>query len=161
MYRHVQEFTRATYDKPIPRKLTVDELKLVSKLVVEELFELCEATCADSSEILMDSINSLKNVTPLLDSSDDNVVIAAQGDAMVDLVYVTMNAAAKTGIDLDEIFTIVHEANMKKVDPETGKVKRRPDGKILKPEGWEAPEQKVKRQRSTTKLEEKECQTVE
>jgi hypothetical protein len=28
---------------------------------------------------------------------------------------------------------------MEKIDPETGMVRRRSDGKILKPEGWQPP----------------------
>ena len=34
----------------------------------------------------------------------------------------------------------VVKTNMAKVDPETGKVRRRTDGKILKPEGWKPPD---------------------
>jgi predicted HAD superfamily Cof-like phosphohydrolase len=34
----------------------------------------------------------------------------------------------------------VVRTNMAKVDPVTGKVRRREDGKILKPEGWHPPD---------------------
>jgi predicted HAD superfamily Cof-like phosphohydrolase len=30
--------------------------------------------------------------------------------------------------------------NFAKIDPTTGKVRKREDGKVLKPEGWTAPE---------------------
>jgi predicted HAD superfamily Cof-like phosphohydrolase len=33
----------------------------------------------------------------------------------------------------------VIRSNMDKVDPETGMVRKRSDGKILKPEGWKPP----------------------
>jgi predicted HAD superfamily Cof-like phosphohydrolase len=30
--------------------------------------------------------------------------------------------------------------NFAKIDPSTGKVRKREDGKVLKPEGWKAPQ---------------------
>ena len=43
---------------------------------------------------------------------------------------------------LDAIgFLLVH-TNFAKIDPETGKVNKRKDGKVLKPEGWEPPKLK-------------------
>jgi predicted HAD superfamily Cof-like phosphohydrolase len=30
-------------------------------------------------------------------------------------------------------------SNLRKIDPATGKIERREDGKILKPEGWRPP----------------------
>ena len=155
MFQKVLEFTKATFDEPIPkvpRRLNKGEIELVVKLVLEELFELCEASMnstSDSVYLLYGTIETLKDVAPLKDHEDEVEVVAAQQDAIVDLIYVAMNAAAKTGIDLDKVFNLVHEANMKKVDPETGKVQRRGDGKILKPEGWTPPdiEREVKKQR--------------
>ena len=32
------------------------------------------------------------------------------------------------------------DTNFAKIDSETGKVRKREDGKVLKPEGWKAPE---------------------
>ena len=34
----------------------------------------------------------------------------------------------------------VMDTNFAKIDSETGKVRKREDGKVLKPEGWKAPE---------------------
>jgi hypothetical protein len=34
----------------------------------------------------------------------------------------------------------VMDTNFAKINPETGKVIKREDGKVLKPEGWKAPE---------------------
>ena len=70
------------------------------------------------------------------DNSDEIHVVANQGDAMVDSWYYMLNAAAKKGIDLSRIFNAVHQANMDKKDPETGKFILREDGKVLKPKGW-------------------------
>ena len=42
------------------------------------------------------------------------------------------------GIPLGAVFDEVHAANMRKVGPD-GTVTRRPDGKVIKPEGWKGP----------------------
>lgn len=55
---------------------------------------------------------------------------------LVDLIYVVCFAAAAFGIPLGRVWGEVQAANMRKVDPETGKVRRAPNGKVLKPEGW-------------------------
>ena len=47
---------------------------------------------------------------------------------------------ANNRLSVDEVFKEVHKANMAKRDPKTGVFKRREsDGKIIKPEGWVAP----------------------
>lgn len=44
-----------------------------------------------------------------------------------------------------DVWNLVQKANMAKVDPVTGKIKRREDGKILKPDGWVAPDAEIKK----------------
>lgn len=61
-------------------------------------------------------------------------------DALADMVYVIAGASLEYGIDLDAVMLEVHRSNMAKVDEETGKVIRREDGKILKPDGWKPPD---------------------
>jgi predicted HAD superfamily Cof-like phosphohydrolase len=68
----------------------------------------------------------------------DNLLEIA--DAMADSIYVIVGAALEYGIPLDKVWEAVQRANMNKVDPVTGKVRRREDGKILKPDGWQAPD---------------------
>lgn len=55
---------------------------------------------------------------------------------LADLLYVVYGTADVFEIDLPAVFAAVHANNMTKVDPETGKVERREDGKILKPKGY-------------------------
>jgi len=69
--------------------------------------------------------------------ANDLVEIA---DAMADSIYVIVGAALEYGIPLDRVWTAVQRANMAKVDPVSGKVRRRKDGKILKPDGWTPPD---------------------
>lgn len=59
---------------------------------------------------------------------------------LVDLIYVTIGTALELGIPLQKVWDEVQKANMAKVDPVTGKVRKREDGKVLKPEGWQKPD---------------------
>ena len=67
----------------------------------------------------------------------DNLVALADG--LADLIYVCVGTALEYGIPLDKVWDEVQRSNMAKVDPRTGLVRRREDGKILKPDGWQPP----------------------
>lgn len=54
---------------------------------------------------------------------------------LADLLYVAYGMAVTYGIDIDKVFDKVHENNMTKVGPD-GKILRRRDGKIIKPENY-------------------------
>ena len=69
---------------------------------------------------------------------DDNRV--EQLDALVDILVVTMGAIRTGGFDGEGAWNEVMKTNFNKIDPTTGKVTKREDGKVLKPEGWKAPE---------------------
>jgi len=78
-----------------------------------------------------------------LADDDETTLIAEQGDAIVDVYYYMLNAAAKKGVNLSALFHIVHAANMAKRDPATGQFLKRDDGKIIKPAGWQPPDVKA------------------
>lgn len=61
-------------------------------------------------------------------------------DGLADLIYVAVGTALEYGIPLDRVWAEVQRSNMAKVDPATGKVAKREDGKVLKPEGWTPPD---------------------
>ena len=63
-----------------------------------------------------------------------------QLDALVDILVVTMGAIRAGGFDGEGAWKEVMNTNFAKINPETGKVIKREDGKVLKPEGWKAPE---------------------
>jgi NTP pyrophosphatase (non-canonical NTP hydrolase) len=75
----------------------------------------------------------------LQDAIDDNDKVE-QLDALVDILVVTMGAIRTGGFDGEGAWNEVMRTNFAKVDPVTGKVIRRKDGKILKPDGWQGPE---------------------
>ena len=63
-----------------------------------------------------------------------------QLDALVDILVVTMGAIRAAGWDGAGAWEEVMRTNFAKIDPETGKVRKREDGKVLKPEGWQPPQ---------------------
>ena len=84
------------------------------KLISEEHQELLEATL-----------------------SDDRV---EQLDALIDILVVTIGAVHSMGADAEGAWKEVMQTNFAKIDHATGKVRKREDGKVLKPLGWKGPE---------------------
>ncbi len=62
-----------------------------------------------------------------------------QLDALIDILVVTIGAIHSMGADAEGAWKEVMRTNFAKVDSETGKVRKREDGKVLKPQGWVAP----------------------
>ena len=63
-----------------------------------------------------------------------------QLDALIDILVVTIGAIHSGGFDAEGAWKEVMSTNFAKVDSETGMVRKREDGKVLKPLGWKAPE---------------------
>lgn len=60
-------------------------------------------------------------------------------DALIDILVVTIGAIYSMGADPEGAWREVMATNLAKIDRVTGKVRKREDGKVLKPEGWTAP----------------------
>lgn len=69
-------------------------------------------------------------------TSDDRVEML---DALLDILVVTVGAIHSMGADGEGGWDEVMATNFAKIDPETGKVRKRGDGKILKPDNWQPP----------------------
>ena len=94
--------------------LNIDQFNMYIGLIEEESGELAEAIAAhDQVEVL---------------------------DALIDILVVTIGAIHSAGFDAEGAWKEVMMTNFAKVDSETGKVRKREDGKVLKPLGWKAPE---------------------
>lgn len=61
-------------------------------------------------------------------------------DALTDILVVTIGAMNSMGADGEGAWREVMATNFNKIDRRLGKVRRREDGKILKPDGWEPPQ---------------------
>jgi predicted HAD superfamily Cof-like phosphohydrolase len=60
-------------------------------------------------------------------------------DALIDILVVTIGAVHSMGADGEGAWKEVMRTNFAKIDKETGKVRKREDGKVLKPIGWTPP----------------------
>ena len=63
----------------------------------------------------------------------------AELDALIDILVVTIGAIHSAGFDAEGAWKEVMSTNFAKIDRDTGKVRKREDGKVLKPVGWVAP----------------------
>jgi predicted HAD superfamily Cof-like phosphohydrolase len=97
-------------------ELNADQFKLYLKLINEESNELIQAVEQN------DKVETL--------------------DALLDLIVVTIGAIHSLGADGEGGWKEVMGTNFAKIDKETGKVRKREDGKVLKPAGWVAPDLK-------------------
>ena len=90
-----------------------DQFNLYTKLIQEEVDELWTANAdADRVECL---------------------------DALIDILVVTIGAIHSMGSDAEGAWKEVMQTNFAKIDKDTGKVRKREDGKVLKPVGWVPP----------------------
>jgi predicted HAD superfamily Cof-like phosphohydrolase len=60
-------------------------------------------------------------------------------DACMDMIWVILGYCYMKGWDVDGAWKEVARSNLDKINSITGKVIKREDGKVLKPEGWTPP----------------------
>ena len=96
------------------QKPSVENTLLYKDLIVEEFAEFIEA------------FNMENDVEQL--------------DACMDMIWVILGYCHMKKFDIRGGWDEVAKSNLFKIDSKTGKVIRRDDGKILKPEGWTPPD---------------------
>mgnify|MGYP003348185165 FL=1 len=111
-FRDQEKFMRAC-DQTVDEP-NLKQYGLYVKLIEEETKELAEAIASN------DSVEQL--------------------DALIDILVVTIGAIHSMGADAEGAWKEVMRTNFAKIDKETGKVRKREDGKVLKPVGWTAPD---------------------
>jgi predicted HAD superfamily Cof-like phosphohydrolase len=72
----------------------------------------------------------------------DATDVVMELDALIDILVVTIGALHSAGYNAEGAWKEVMGTNFAKVDKETGKVRKREDGKVLKPTGWVPPDLK-------------------
>ena len=107
-----EKFMKAC-DQTTGSKLNPEQYTLYRKLIAEEVGELNEAV-----------------------ENNDRV---EQLDALIDILVVTIGPIHSMGADAQGAWKEVLKTNLAKINPETGKVIKREDGKVLKPDGWKPP----------------------
>ena len=110
-FRDQEKFMRAC-DQSVDA-MNESQYAMYVKLIDEEHQELLEATLTE------DRVEQL--------------------DALIDILVVTIGAIHSMGADAEGAWKEVMRTNFAKVDSETGKVRKREDGKVLKPVGWHPP----------------------
>ena len=111
-FRDQEKFMRAC-DQTVGGEFDKDQFNLYVTLIEEETNELADAIRAH------DQVETL--------------------DALIDILVVTIGAIHSMGADAEGAWKEVMMTNFAKIDHDTGKVRKREDGKVLKPTGWSAP----------------------
>lgn len=115
VFKDVETFLRAVGQTIPPFNADEsDQSRLYKKLIDEEYSEFQEAW----------------------EANDDT----EKADACFDMIWVIVGYMLSRGWTLDQIWEEGAKSNLSKIDPTTGLVRRREDGKILKPEGWQPPD---------------------
>lgn len=107
----------------------VDTVDLRWSLIEEESGEVFDELFPDRTIWNSDKFKMVK---------DDIVDKKKLTKELADLMYVTIGCAEKFNLPLEEVFAEVHRSNMTKIQ-EDGTILRREDGKVLKPDTYEAP----------------------
>jgi predicted HAD superfamily Cof-like phosphohydrolase len=80
-----------------------------------------------------------EEVSELQTAVDQNDLVE-QLDALIDIMVVTVGAVQSLGVDAEGAWKEVMSTNFSKIDSQTGRVRKREDGKVLKPAGWQPPQ---------------------
>lgn len=141
-FDRVKEFTvEARGEVPAsPITPSLDDVRFIALMVLEELREILEAYTGNSRVELMQLIVQSANPKVKQVIHDDTQLITEVADGLVDIKYYIDDFAIKKGINLPSVFDEVHGANLSKKDPTTGNFIIREDGKIMKPANWVAPD---------------------
>jgi predicted HAD superfamily Cof-like phosphohydrolase len=113
-FRDQEKFMRAC-DQSV-EEFNQDQFKLYLSLIEEEFKEL---------QVAVNNSDQLETL-----------------DALIDILVVTIGSIHSMGADAEGAWKEVMSTNFAKIDKETGKVRKREDGKVLKPIGWEPPDLK-------------------
>jgi predicted HAD superfamily Cof-like phosphohydrolase len=107
----------------------------------EKFMRACDQTVGEINEKQFDLYKNLIeeefNELTIAEMANNRV---EQLDALIDILVVTIGAIHSMGADAEGAWKEVMRTNFAKIDHETGKVRKREDGKVLKPLGWTAPE---------------------
>jgi len=113
-FRDQEKFMRAC-DQTVGGEFDKEQFNLYVSLIEEEANELADAVRAH------DQVETL--------------------DALIDILVVTIGAIHSMGSDAEGAWKEVMSTNFAKIG-EDGKVRKREDGKVLKPVGWVSPDLK-------------------
>lgn len=107
----------------------------------EKFMKACDQTVTGLNEQQFEMYkNLIEEEFNELVTAETNKDPVEQLDALIDILVVTIGAIHSMGADAEGAWKEVMRTNFAKIDSETGKVRKREDGKVLKPLGWAPPE---------------------
>lgn len=104
----------------------------------EKFMKACDQTVGEFNEeqyklyvnLIREEVRELEESTTRVDDLD----------ALIDIIVVAIGAIHSMGADAEGAWKEVMSTNFNKIDKQTGKVRKREDGKVLKPMGWQPPQ---------------------
>ena len=121
------------------RALSKNEVIHTVEMVVDEITELL-ATVFNTEErftVLFKTFIKCDSRDDLQPTECPHKTAIEQLDALIDINYYCLDKAAKVNLPYDKGFDLVSNSNLEKVK---NKVILDEKGKVLKPEGWKAPD---------------------
>jgi len=103
-----------TFIEACDQECSPENVHLYRGLIAEEYEEFCDAV------VMRDNTEQL--------------------DACMDMIWVILGFCIMKGYNVQGAWDEVSRSNLCKINPETGKVIKRHDGKVLKPDGWTPPQ---------------------
>jgi predicted HAD superfamily Cof-like phosphohydrolase len=114
-FRDQEKFMRAC-DQTVGGEFDLEQFKMYLGLIKEEYKEL---------QVAIENNDQVETL-----------------DALIDILVVTIGTIHSMGSDAEGAWKEVMQTNFAKIDKDTGKVRKREDGKVLKPVGWTPPDLK-------------------
>lgn len=159
-FEGVKQFHEA-FGHPVGGKPTPIPVDVAIKRAVwtaEELVEFLHASVGGNVEQFYEALIKLSDGISAAtrkqlaegeyENKSPEEIVTRQADALTDISYFNYGSFVVAGVNPQPLFDIVQDANMGKLDRETGKpIIRESDGKIMKPDYWEAefaPEPKLR-----------------
>ena len=107
-------------------------------LDVKVFIDACEQKASDKNcELYRKLINEEYNEFVEAYQKKDDV---EQLDACMDMIWVILGYCYMRGYDVKGAWEEVARSNLSKIDRLSGKVLKREDGKVMKPDGWTPPD---------------------
>ena len=105
---------------------------------VNKFIDACDQKESDAGVALYASLiyEEFQEFVDAVNSNND----VEQLDACMDMIWVILGYCRMKGFDIDGAWNEVSTSNLSKINPETGKVIKREDGKVLKPVDWKEPD---------------------
>jgi predicted HAD superfamily Cof-like phosphohydrolase len=117
------------------------EIKMTNIFKDQETFMVASDQTVDKFNeaqynLYLNLIREEFNELSVAESNNDLVEVT---DAILDMIVVGVGALLSAGVDVEGAWNEVIRSNMSKIDPDTGKVLKREDGKVLKPASFSPP----------------------